>query len=361
MGFLNIKNVMRPSDNFKMECIDKPKAVGIVLFNEDFTKIMLVKQFRAGTNSEIYEIPAGIVEQNEVPLDTAIREVKEETGYDDIIDIIDLGCYLVSPGYTTEKMYLYRARINPGSEQKELELDEHEDLQCKWVDINEVAKITTDMKTIFGLTKALAIPKKKIGIYGGTFNPLTYLHLLTVERAIEEKQLDYCIIEPVGNRYIKKDIISVEKRREMIQLGIENNNKLILGNYESSKLIQPNTIETLEHYKQKYGWCEIYFICGSDNLKDMCGENSWSNYVKILTNFNIICIQRDNDNVYQDIILKNENLIKNKNHIHVIHENVVNNISSSAVRNLVKSDMISNYLVPEKVEKYIHDNDLYAF
>ena len=359
MGFLKTKNVIRPNDGFVMECIDKPKAIGVVLFNEDFTKIMLVKQFRAGTESEIYEIPAGIVEENEAPLETAIREVREETGYNDIIDIIDLGCYLVSPGYTSEKMYLYRARINPGSKQQELQLDEHEDLQCKWVNINEVATITTDMKTIMGLTKALSLPKIKIGIYGGTFNPLTYLHLLTVERAIEEKQLDFCIIEPVGNSYTKNDIIPVEHRKKMVELGIENNSKLVLGDYESSKLIQPNTIETLEYYKQQYGWCEIYFICGSDNLRSMCGPNSWSNYIKILTDFNIICIQRDNDNVYQDIILKNENLIKNKNHIHVIHENVINNISASAVRNLVKANMSIKYLIPEKVEQYIYDNKLY--
>ena len=145
----------------------------------------------------------------------------------------------------------------------------------------------------------------------------------------------------------------------MLKAGTKSNDKIVIGNFETSKLIQPNTIDTLEYYKQEYGWCEIYFICGSDNLRDMCGENAWANYVRILSDFNVICIQRDNDNVYQNIILKNKYMLQYKNNIHVIHENVVNNVSASAVRNLVRAGMSIKYIVPEEVEQYIKDNKLY--
>lgn len=356
MGFLKIKEVVRPEDGFKMECIDKSNAIAVVLFNDDYSKILLVKQFRAGSNDVLYELPAGIVDENENEYNTMLREVREETGYVDLCDIVDLGCYYVSPGYTSEQIHLYKARVSPNSTRVDLELDDEEIIESEWVNINDVISKTNDMKTIFGLTKALAIPKKKIGVYGGAFNPLTNLHLLTTERAIEELKLDKCIIEPVNDSYYKQDLINIKYRKEMIELATRGNDKLILGDYESNQLVQPNTIETLRHYKKMYGWCEIYFICGSDNLKNM---STWINYQKIVKDFKIICVQRDNDNVYKDIILKDEILISYKNNITIINENVVNNISSRSIRNLVKSNMSIKYLVTDDIEKYIKDNSLY--
>jgi nicotinate (nicotinamide) nucleotide adenylyltransferase len=362
MGFINLKEIVRPTDGFKMECVDKPDAVAVVLFSSNYRRVALVKQFRAGSESDIYELPAGVVEKGEDDYNTMLREVEEETGYvsEDVIDIVDLGAYYVSPGYTSEKIHLFRARIKPDARPGSLKLDEHEDLVVEWKTIDEVMKSSIDMKTQYGITKALAIPKKKIGIYGGSFNPITHLHLLTMERAIEEKELDFVILEPVGSKYVKSDILAMQHRCAMAKLGIESNSKIIIGDYESTQPKQPNTIDTLWHYKEVYGWCEIYFICGSDNLRAMCDPiNYWSSYEEILQYFNVICVQRDNDNVYQDIILHNRHMIKNKNHIHVIHENVVNNISSSAIRNLVQAGMSIKYLVPENVEKYIIENELY--
>lgn len=356
MGFLKIKEVIRPEDGFKMEYINKSNAVAIVLFNNDYSKILLVKQFRAGSNDTMYELPAGVVDENEDEYNTMLREVKEETGYVDLCDIVDLGCYYVSPGYTSEQIHLYKARVLSNSERFDLDLDVEEIIENEWVNIDDVINKTNDMKTIFGLTKALSIPKKRIGIYGGAFNPLTNLHLLTIERSIEELKLDKCIIEPVNDSYYKQDLINIKHRKEMIEIAIRNNDKLMLGNYESNQLVQPNTIETLNYYKKIYGWCEIYFICGSDNLKNM---STWSNYQKIVKDFKIICVQRDNDNVYKDIILKDQTLIANKNNITVIHENVVNNISSSSIRNLVKSNMSIKYLVTDGIEQYIKENNLY--
>lgn len=358
MGFLKIKEVERKEDGFKFECLDKSDAVAVVLFNSDYSKILLVKQFRAGCNDSIYEIPAGIIDEGEEPINTMYREIREETGYEqiDLTDVIDMGAYYASPGYTSERIHLFKARVKPGSKAKELMLDDAELIETSWVNIDDVLNITNCMKTILGVTKALSIPKKKIGIYGGSFNPLTYLHLLTIERAIEELQLDMCIIEPVNDSYYKRELIDIKYRNKMVEMGIENNNKLVLGNYESRKMIQPNTIETLTHYKEIYGWCEIYFICGSDNLKEL---NTWAQYEKILEQFKIICVQRDNDNVYKDIILRDKFMIKFKNNIHIIHENVVNDVSSSSIRKLVYSGMSIKYLVPDNVEKYIMENNLY--
>lgn len=370
MSFIKMKSITRPSDGFVMDCVDKPDAVAVVLFNSTYTKVLLVKQFRVGAfdneidpsiiNGEIYELPAGVVENKEEPIKTMYREIKEETGYyaEDLLEVINLGTYFVSPGYTSEKMHLFKARVKPGSIRKELELDEHEELISEWFNVEDVNTVSSDMKTQLAVTMALAIPKKKIGIYGGSFNPITHLHLLTLERAIEEFKLDLIVIEPVGDGYSKEDLIPVKFRVEMLELATKDNDSINVGDYERNEYMQPNTINTLQHYKSIYGWCEIYFICGSDNLRDMC-VRPWPNYNHILEEFNIICIQRNDDNVYQDIILHDKNMVANASHIHVIHENVVNNISASAIRNLVRAGKSIKYLLPVNVEEYIYTNKLY--
>lgn len=357
MGFLKIGTVTRPEDGFNLEVLNKNNAVGIVLFNHNYSKILLTKQFRAGAGETILEIPAGIIEDGENPLNTAIREVREETGFENLDDITFLGEYLVSPGYTTEKMFLYKARVIDESKQLEQELDPNELIDLEWVDINDVYNKTNCMKTILGLTKALAIPKKKIGIFGGTFNPITNMHLSTVERAIDALELDKVIIEPVNDSYsYKTDMLPSKDRVEMVRRAVENNPKLELGTFESSFLVQPTTFKTLQYYQNKYGWAEIYFICGSDNLKSL---DTWTNFKELLDSFEIICLQRNNDNVYQDIILPNKHLVKRKNNIHIVYENVVNNISASAIRNLIHNGESIKYLVPDSVISYIEENELY--
>lgn len=359
MSFLKISKVKRAKDNFELEVINKNNAVAVVLFNHTYEKILLVKQFRAGSNSELYELPAGIIEKGEEPKNAIMREIREETGYEEesLDDIVFLGDYYTTPGYSTEKILIYKARVKEFATQKDQQLDEHEIIDLEWVKIEDVQNKTNCMKTIFGLTKALSLPKKKIGVFGGTFNPITNMHLTTVERAIDEFELDLCILEPVNTIYsYKSDMEDSTHRCKMIEKAIADNPKLVLGTYECKSLTQPPTYLTLNYYKEKYGWCEIYFICGSDNLKSL---DTWANYRTILDKYKIICLQRDGDNIYQDIILPNQHFVKRKNNIKIIYENVINNISSTSIRNLVRAGMSIKYLVPKEIEEYIKENKLY--
>jgi len=86
--------------------------------------VFLVSQYRHAVDDELYEIPAGIVEQGEEPLDTAIRELQEEIGYKPgrIEKVLD---FYPSPGYSTEKIYIYYATDLTASK---LPQDEDEDI-----------------------------------------------------------------------------------------------------------------------------------------------------------------------------------------------------------------------------------------
>lgn len=71
-------------------------------------KVLLVKQYRHPVKEILWEIPAGVFKEGETPEECAIRELREETGLSPI-NLVKLGEIFVSPGYSTEKIYLFYA------------------------------------------------------------------------------------------------------------------------------------------------------------------------------------------------------------------------------------------------------------
>ncbi len=91
----------------KREVIRHPGAVAILAFDDE-GNILLVRQYRAGIDEAIIEIPAGLLEEDEDPADCAERELREETGYRPGI-LESLGGYFVAPGYNNEYIHLFLA------------------------------------------------------------------------------------------------------------------------------------------------------------------------------------------------------------------------------------------------------------
>ena len=288
MGYLKVKTVERPSDGFKFECLDKASAVACVIFNSDYSKVLLVKQFRAGANKDIYELPAGVVDEGEDFKTAMLREVEEETGFraDQLSDICDLGSFYVSPGYTSEVMSLWCARVHSGVVAQAQKLCGEEQIVLEWMTLHQIKNTVDDMKTQLGLSRALERPKKRIGIFGGTFNPTTFLHLSTGERAVEELNLHELVFEPVATNYAKKDIIAARHRISMLRAAVRNNDKFKCGDYEVFRG-QSVSLDTLKHYQNIYGWADIFFICGSDVLRDM---TNWPKTAQLLEGFDVVCV-----------------------------------------------------------------------
>ena len=105
---LKVHTVRLPDGNeSKREIIYHQGAVAIVAIDEQ-QQVLLVKQFRLGVGDVTYEIPAGLLEANEDPLNAISRELREETGYRPL-NIEEIGGIYVAPGYTTEYIHLYYA------------------------------------------------------------------------------------------------------------------------------------------------------------------------------------------------------------------------------------------------------------
>lgn len=105
---LKVHTVRLPDGNeSKREIIYHQGAVGIVALDAE-QQVLLVKQFRLGANAVTYEIPAGLLEPNEDPVDAISRELREETGYRPL-NVSAIGGVFLAPGYTTEYIHLYYA------------------------------------------------------------------------------------------------------------------------------------------------------------------------------------------------------------------------------------------------------------
>ena len=91
----------------KREIVHHQGAVGILAVTADL-KMIFVRQFRKPLEQAILEIPAGKLEQGENPLDCAIRELKEETGYT-TTNMTQISKFYTSPGFADEVIYLFKA------------------------------------------------------------------------------------------------------------------------------------------------------------------------------------------------------------------------------------------------------------
>lgn len=132
---------------------------GVVIAAEDDDKILMVRQFRYPTKEVLYELPAGKLDkEGEEILDAAKRELEEETGH--IADTWDsLGFIWTSPGFCTEKLYLFKASKLTRTHQH---TDEGEILEYIKIDKEEVFKMIkdgriNDSKSISALMRAYKI------------------------------------------------------------------------------------------------------------------------------------------------------------------------------------------------------------
>lgn len=133
------------------EIVEHPGAVAVVALNEK-KEVLMVKQFRKPVEEELLEIPAGKLEKGERPEICAQRELMEETGFF-AGSLRYITAFYTSPGFSSEKMYLYLAR---DLENKKKLADEDEFIELKVIPIEQALKKIyhgeiKDAKTISGL------------------------------------------------------------------------------------------------------------------------------------------------------------------------------------------------------------------
>ncbi len=142
------------------EVVVHPGAVSIVAMLPS-DRVVLINQYRYATGEELVEIPAGTMEVGEDPIDTARRELEEETGYR--AKRLELrATYYTTPGFSNELMYLYQASELTLEEQR---LDNDEAIEVSVIHCEQALRMVQegrirDAKTIVGLLTVLAWRQK---------------------------------------------------------------------------------------------------------------------------------------------------------------------------------------------------------
>lgn len=131
---LRVDTVEIPNRGYKKrEIVEHNGAVGIIAITPE-NKVVLVKQYRKAIEKELWEIPAGKIEPGENPKESAIRELKEETGYS-AQSIKLLHKFYTSAGFSNQKIYIYLAEnLTSGSQ----DFDDDEFIEAKEFSLNEV-------------------------------------------------------------------------------------------------------------------------------------------------------------------------------------------------------------------------------
>lgn len=197
----------------------------------------------------------------------------------------------------------------------------------------------------------------RIGLYGGTFDPIHLGHLIVIENAINQMDLDRVIILPSSNPPHKKhkDKTKADIRVEMVAEAIKDNPKIILSTFESTDNVVRYTHDTLEYFTSKLPNHEIFYIMGEDSFVTI---DTWRNYEKIL-DYNIIVFARSGIDNNSTIIKKVDKIRKDNSNIYLI--DILNiNISSTLIRSLSKEDKSIKYLVKDEVNYIIKNRNLYV-
>lgn len=199
--------------------------------------------------------------------------------------------------------------------------------------------------------------KKKIGIMGGTFNPIHIGHLILGQTALEQFQLDKVLFMPTKNPPHKRydNIVDDAIRAEMVLIAIKDNPYFELSTFEMDREGITYTADTLTQLTKQNPDEEYYFIVGADSLFYI---DRWKDPATIFKLSRLLAAVRGQAS-NKDMLRKIEELNETF-HASVELLNSPNiDISSSEIRERIQNGMDIQYYVMPDVARYIQSNNLY--
>jgi nicotinate-nucleotide adenylyltransferase len=186
----------------------------------------------------------------------------------------------------------------------------------------------------------------KIGILGGTFNPIHMGHLILAEEVLQKIGLNKVIFVPANIPPHKDngEIIPASHRLKMLRLAIRGNPHFSVSDIEIKRGNISYTIDTIKEYNKLYHGHELYFIIGSDMIKYLF---EWKDLKEIISLVKFIVATRPGYPL--------ENLPDYMSTIDILAVD----ISAFQIRQCIKQKRSFRYLVPDAVRNYILKKGLY--
>lgn len=187
--------------------------------------------------------------------------------------------------------------------------------------------------------------RERIGIYGGTFNPVHNAHLLAADQVGKTLLLNKVLFMPdmIPPHVDHKEAIDAEDRVNMLQLAIEDNPLFGIEMAEIERGGISYTYDTMKYLKEKHPDTDYYFIIGGDMVDYL---PKWHEIDKLVKLVNFVGVRRpgaQNDSQYPVIWVDVPGV----------------DFSSTDIRDRIKQGRSIRYMVPDKVAEYIKEHQLY--
>lgn len=206
--------------------------------------------------------------------------------------------------------------------------------------------------------KSLLYFYKKMGILGGTFNPVHNGHIDMALNIRQEFGLASVLFIPAANPPHKQDVEDIapaDARLKMAALAVMEHAGLSVSNIEVEREGLSYTIDTMRELSRRYGEVEFYFIIGSDSLFSL---ESWKHFRELCRMMRFVCVRRqEHDRL--SIMAQAAKLGETYDAVIEISDYNGLFVSSSYIRKRVAQGKDIGEFVPAAVEEYIHASGLY--
>jgi len=215
---------------------------------------------------------------------------------------------------------------------------------------------------------------KRIGIVGGTFNPIHLGHLRSAEENRETYDLSRVIFIPSATPPHKDsgNIIDAKHRYKMVKRAVSSNCNFVASDIELKREGKSYTIDTLKYFKERVGdEGEIYFIIGLDAFIEI---ETWMNFRELFEYSHFVVTDRPDSESKSPQFVMPEGISDafekqtdgeqdfwihtSKSRLYFQDISALD-ISSTVIRGLIRDGKSISYLVPESVNKYIKKRGLY--
>ena len=200
---------------------------------------------------------------------------------------------------------------------------------------------------------------KRTGLLGGTFDPIHNGHMILAENALSQLGLDSVIllVSPDPPHKQDKTITAFSHRYEMTRLAAQDKDGIFVSDYETHLPSPSYTAQTLENLTMQYPDDKFYFIIGEDSLDNI---EKWYRPADVMSMSELIVAVRE-ENFESRTIEDQISYLRDRYNavIHLLISDYIN-ISSTEIRNDIKTGKSIAYAVPEKVAEYIWKEKLYT-
>ena len=217
----------------------------------------------------------------------------------------------------------------------------------------------------------MSVMKMKLGILGGSFNPIHIGHLIIAEEVYQYHHLSKVLFVPLGRppHKMPSDLADASHRYEMVRQAISGNDHFEISDTEIKRMGKSYTIDTVESIIRLHeGRCELYLIIGDDTLQEL---PSWKDVKRLSTLCHFVTVNRPTPTLTlppawgreeREIWAQLEEILGSEKVSEMTQLRVEIpsiGISSTDIRKRLKTGRAIKYLVPSCVEEYIIKHKLY--